>query len=129
MNTPTMIGRHIARMLREPMRLKLYQGPPSEYGMTEISGGGYRDIAITFRDWKIVTALGTPFAETGQYEFRFDGTRAIDVAGAYLVDDATGDLLWVQEFPEVFRISRTGDTIPVVARFALSALGDTTGIG
>lgn len=128
MTSNTMTARVLRRMLDRPVRIKLYVGMPNEFGMIEASFDGYRSVVLTARDWNIRTDLVTPIAEADIVRFRFDGGSRQLIRGAYIVDEGDESVLWVQEFPDPgFEVARTGDTIPVQPRFALSALGDTTG--
>lgn len=124
----TMTARVIRRILERPVRLKLYVGSPSEYAMQEATFNGYRSVVLTSRDWSIRSDLATPIAEAAVVNFRFDGGPRQTIRGAYITDDADDAVLWIQAFPDPgFEMARTGDTIPVQPRYALSALGDTSG--
>lgn len=126
MVTNKMLGRYLARVVSQVLRLKLYERiefttPDPEDGIVEVAGGGYRDFELLPGDWIITTGQGIPIAEANVHQFTFDGGREFNVGGAYIVQ-ADGGVLAVGEFPEPFKIRRNGDTIPVRPTIRLSAI-------
>lgn len=116
-------GRILRRVLATPIRVKLYDVLAGNGDVLELpEKGGYRDQVITASDWQVVTSTPTPFADGPLLRFVFDGTMAVDVLGAYMVNDGDGGILWIQPFEQPLKIRRAGDTIPVQPHYALSVL-------
>lgn len=123
-STPEMTARVLSRALAAPSRLKLFSGMMANAPIELPSTGGYRDVVLTANDWKIVQTGATPYAEGPVARFVFDGTVPFDVMGGYVVDDATGGILWMETFSNgPIKIRRNGDTLPVQPRYALTLLG------
>lgn len=113
MTTGLMMARQLRQQVSQPLTVRLYVGvSPDGETLIEVSGGGYRvPAALTVNDWTIQP--GNPaVGEATVQEFRFDGTKRIQVLGSYLAQ-ANGDPITTQPFPEPIVVGRRGDIIPV----------------
>ncbi len=113
MTNDLMLARMLKLVLDRPLVLRLYDAAGgTEKDLREISGGGYKPLALTPADWSIIS--GSPVtAEGAVREFRFDGTKSLEALGSYLTL-ANGDILWVKPFTDGgIKVGRRGDIIPV----------------
>lgn len=117
-----MNGKTLARSLRAMIdgstTLRLYTERSAD-GRTfaEAEGGGYAPKEMRIQEWAIAETEPAR-AEANVQEFRFDGSKRIAVAGAYLTD-AEGGILWAKAFKDPILVGRRGDVIPVRAVMSL----------
>lgn len=110
MITGEMLARQLRRMFEKPVFLRLYStGEKGKF--VEVAGGGYAPKEYALRDWIMLDT--SPAVATGNVsEFRFDGSKRISIAGAYITEP-DGGVVWAKEFPEPIVVQRRGDIVPV----------------
>lgn len=113
-----MTVRALRRILNQPLVLRLFVSY-NGVEIVEASGGGYSARTLTIMDWTI-TPGATAVAEGPLHTFRFDGSKRIEIAGAFLTED-TGPL-WIKGFDEALAVRRRGDEIPVKPVYRLGVI-------
>lgn len=89
-------------------------------GFTEASGSGYAAKALARATWgAAATAAGTTSKAYPAQAFAFSG--AITIVGYYVVDTASGTLLWAERlFAGAGQAFANGDSLTVTPRLELS---------
>jgi hypothetical protein len=82
---------------------------------TEASGSGYASVPLAGGDWTV--SAGSPtYATFAQQTFTFSGALG-NVYGYYLVQSATGTLMWAERFSDgPYEIVNSGDQIKITPR-------------
>jgi hypothetical protein len=85
-------------------QLKLYSNnvtpdtTTTNASFTEVSGGGYAAIPLTFADWVITGTLASYPQQTFTFTGPTDGPGTI--YGYYIVDTDNVDFIWAQRLPD-----------------------------
>ncbi len=85
---------------------------------TEPVGGGYAVIALSAVSWTFATADGVSSA-TYNTPQTFTFTSGPETIYGYTLDDAGGDLLWVESFKGVVNVGGGGGTITITPKIML----------
>lgn len=88
---------------------------------TEMSTHGYSAKTLTKTNWAVVGNAGAAAAATyAQQTWTFTAAAAVLVYGYYVVDAATGLLLWFEEFAAAKTVENAGDQIIITPAITLS---------
>lgn len=114
-------------LLNQTMKLKLYSNNYTPIitttlaALTEVSGGGYADISLTFANF--VVTEGPPAVGVYNAFKDFDFTGATSgpgtIYGYMITNDAEDLLYWVERFPTVPLIPINGSQIRIKPRITL----------
>jgi hypothetical protein len=86
--------------------------------LTELSGGGYSDVALVAGDWT-VNSGGPTVATYPEIVFNFTGVAG-NTYGYYVVQSVSGALLWAEQFSDApLNVQNNGDEIRVTLRITL----------
>ena len=115
-------------LLNQNLKLKLYSNNVTPVttdtlaSLTEVSGGGYAEITLTFANWTVT--IGPPAVGVYNSFQDFDFTGATGgpgtVYGYYITNNAEDLLLWVERFPTVPLTPINGSQIRVKPRITLT---------
>jgi len=115
--------------LADPLTLKLYSNNVTPISskvagdFTEVIGGGYASIILTFAHW--IIAGGSPAAGTydSTKQFTFTGpTTGPGTIYGYFVVDAGGVLRWAERFPVTPFVPVNGSFIRAIPRFSAGSI-------
>lgn len=96
----------LQRILTEDCKLKLFSNDhtPGQTdtvaSLTEVSGGGYAEITLTFANWTITEGDPSVAVYTDFQDWNFTGTTSGPgtIYGYYITDDGETELLWEERF-------------------------------
>ncbi len=118
----------LTEKLTPALTLKLYgnnatpSGASTAASFTEIAGGGYASLPLTFANWGIVA--GDPSIATYNAMQEFSFTGAINAPGTiygyFVTRNSDGKLMWAERFPpaNVPFVPVAGSLIRVLPRFS-----------
>lgn len=117
---------NLQKYLNEALTVKLYSNDltpalgDTNASFTEVSGGGYSAVPLTFATWTIVG--GTPtLAEYGSFvDFNFSGvTSGPGTIYGYYVVNASDVVKWAQRFAVVPFVPIDGSLVRLLLRYSL----------
>lgn len=97
----------LTAQLNQALTLRLYSNNRVPAGTdlvaqyTEVAGGGYAAVALTFANWVITEGAPTIALYNTFGEFSFTGTTNAPgtIFGYYVTRDSDGKLMWAERFP------------------------------
>lgn len=101
-------------VLNQNLRLKLFANDHTPVigdtvaSLTEVTGGGYAEVVLTFAEWTVTGAEQTVAQYSALQDFEFTGATggSGEIYGYFITNDDEDILLWEQRFPE--------DSVPFV---------------
>ena len=97
----------INSILAAAMTLRLYSNNKTPAGgdntaaYTEVAGGGYASLPITFANWTIITGTPTSATYNAFQQWTFTGVTNAPgtIYGYFVTRNSDGKLMWAERFP------------------------------